>query len=116
MNNTVMPMIKEQLKELQRSSILVVYHSKNMTRCYRSYMAPSSVRPTIVGFGQPHPDATDPAVTMTYSYGEGDQASFGSHVIDDALFIGVPFFELRAELVITTFNELFIGTSLSLQC
>jgi hypothetical protein len=38
-----------------------------------------------------------------------DQASVGSLVIDNALFIGVPFFELRAQLVITTFNELFIG-------
>jgi hypothetical protein len=32
MNNTVMPRIKEQLKELKGSSIIVVYHTKNMTR------------------------------------------------------------------------------------
>jgi hypothetical protein len=43
---------------------------------------------------------------MTFAYGQG---SFGSITIDDPIFDGVKHFELGAKLVISTFNELFIG-------
>jgi hypothetical protein len=110
MDNTVMPLIKEQLTELQRSSVIVVYHSKNMTQCFRSFMVPDTIKSTTIGFVPPNPDVQDAPVTMTYCYGNDPTATFfGSLVIDDPAFKGLPFFELRAKLVITTFNELFIG-------
>jgi hypothetical protein len=49
-------------------------------------------------------------MTMTFSFGaEGQLPEFGSIALDDPVFEGVHFFELRSRLVVTTFNELFIG-------
>jgi hypothetical protein len=109
MDSTVMPLIKQQLTELKGSSVIVVYSSKNMTGCFRSYMVPSTIRPGTVGFVTPDPDVPESPVTMTFSYGEGVESAFGSLVLNDPVFSGIPFFHLRSKVVISTFNELFIG-------
>jgi hypothetical protein len=47
---------------------------------------------------------------MTFAYGDvHDTLSFGSIDIKDPVFFNVPYFELEAQVIITTFNELFIG-------
>jgi hypothetical protein len=112
MDNTVMPLIKEQLNELKGSSIICVYNAKNMTKSFRSYTVPTTIRTSTIGFVPPNPDVPNSTVTMTYCYGDnqtGEAPSFGSLAVDDVRLLGVPFFELRARLVVTTFNELFIG-------
>jgi uncharacterized protein YbbC (DUF1343 family) len=77
------------------------------------YTVPTTIRKTSIGFVPPNPDVPDSTVTMTYSYTGDNQtglvASFGSLAVDDVRLLGVPFFELHARLVVTTFNELFIG-------
>jgi hypothetical protein len=59
MDNTVMPLIEKQLKELQDCSVIVVYQATNVSGCFQSYMVPSSIRRSTVGFVAP--DAALPA-------------------------------------------------------
>jgi hypothetical protein len=117
MNSTVMPMIKQQLTDLQRSSVVVVYHQKNMTKTFRSYIVPSSIRPATIAFLQQTNEAAvagtvnnNNSITMTFAYGEDITApTFGSIKIQDPVFIDVPHFELGAKIIVSCFNELFIG-------
>jgi hypothetical protein len=117
MNNTVMPMVKDQLNALKQSSIVTVYHKVNPTKAFRSYTVPSSIRPTTVAFLQEtvtsnavDNNSEETRTTMTYSFGDTQQQQcFGSITIDDPVFEGVPYFELAARVVISAFNELFIG-------
>jgi hypothetical protein len=46
---------------------------------------------------------------MKFAYGKMDEPSFGSIEMNDEVFANIPYFELSAKIVITTFNELFIG-------
>jgi hypothetical protein len=116
MDNTIMPMIKQQLTQLRESSIVVVYHQKNKTKSFRSYMVPSSIRTSTIAFVQ-QPDVGETVdgepvnrpITMSFAYGEAPEASFGSIAIQDPVFLDVPFFELGAKLIVSAFNELFIG-------
>jgi hypothetical protein len=110
MNNTVMPMVKQQLIERKQSSIVTVYHTKNPIKAFRSYTVPSSIRPTTVAFLQETTTGSDKVIIMTFAYGDTPrQEIFGSIRIDDPVLRHVPFFELGAKVVISTFNELFIG-------
>jgi hypothetical protein len=118
MDNTVMPVIKQQIMDLKASSVIDVYHTKDMTRSYQSYTVPATIKSNTIGFVPPPPDVPNGTITMTYSYinNTGDGATFGSLAIDDVKLQGVPFFELRAKVVVTTFNELFIGDLALLPC
>jgi hypothetical protein len=117
MDNTVMPLIKQQLVDLQGSSLVVVYHQKNVSKAYRSYMVPSSIRPGTMAFLQETDqeamdidgDNNNRPIRMTFAYGGVNELSFGSISIDDPVFKDVPFFELHAKIIVTAFNELFIG-------
>jgi hypothetical protein len=111
MNNTVMPMVKQQLNDLKKSSIITVYHSTNPTKAFRSYTVPSSIRPTTVAFLQDTVAGSGEArILMTFAFGDhGQQETFGSIEIKDPVFDGIPYFQLAAKVVISTFNELFIG-------
>jgi hypothetical protein len=110
MDNTVMPIVKQQLLELKRSSLVVVYHQKDI-KCFRSYMVPSTIRMATIAFiQQPSVDGAVQSTTMTFAYGNNDNDNlFGSIMIDDPVFAEIPFFDLVAKLIITSFNELFIG-------
>jgi hypothetical protein len=46
---------------------------------------------------------------MTFAYGNQQQPSFGFVVIEDERFGSIPFYELQARMVVSNFNELFIG-------
>ena len=105
MDSTVMPKVKEQLLELKHSSVVTVYHQLNMTNAFRSYVVPSTIRPGTIGFIVQ--DAGMQIITMTFSHGK--IGTFGSIEIDDPVFTGVPYYELGARVVISGFNELFIG-------
>jgi hypothetical protein len=115
MDSTVMPKIKQQLIDLKKSSVVVVYHKKNITTNFRSYIVPSSIRPTTIAFllqqtNEAVDDTDNKKITMTYAYGEDIAApTFGSVAIEDPVFIDVPHFELGAKLIVSCFNELFIG-------
>jgi hypothetical protein len=70
MKKTVMPMIKDQLKELQESSIVTVYHQSNKTKAFRSYTVPNTIRPNTIGFIKAtSEDSGEQAIRMTYLYG-----------------------------------------------
>jgi hypothetical protein len=108
MNSTVMPMVKKQLMELKKSSVVTVYHCGKFKTAFRSYTVPLTIRPGTIGFIQGTIEGSNTLVTtMTFSYGKA--ATFGSIEIDDPVFIGIPFYELGAKVVIHEFNELFIG-------
>jgi hypothetical protein len=109
MQSTVMPMVKDQLKALMDSSIVTVYHRLKMTSVFRSYTVPSRIRPATISFMlQQTQEGVFPM--MTFAYGkDGETPTFGSIQLDDPMFSGVPFYELGAKVVITQFNELFIG-------
>jgi hypothetical protein len=110
MDSTVMPIIKQQLIDLKGSSIVTVYHWNNYTKIFRSYTVPAAINPQTVAFQQGDDDGDDgngsSIATMTFAY---EQGSFGSITIDDPVFDGVKHFQLGAKVVISTFNELFIG-------
>lgn len=117
MNNTVMPMVKDQLLKLEESSVITVYHRTKSTEIFRSYTVPSTILPATIAFlQQPLPQGNNNNVVgnsqimMTYAFGkEGEVPIFGSIVIDDPVFIGIHYFELGATVVISQFNALFIG-------
>jgi hypothetical protein len=50
MNSTVMPKVKQQLKEIKQSSVVTVYHMSNMKKVFRSYTVPSTIRPGTIAF------------------------------------------------------------------
>ena len=108
MDSTVMPMVKQQLKEVKESSVVTVYHRPNFKTAFRSYAVPRTIHPGTIGFIQGTIEGTNTLVTtMTFAHGEGP--TFGSITIDDPIFVGVPFYELGAKVVINEFNEVFIG-------
>jgi hypothetical protein len=113
MNNTVMPMVKEQLIELKKSSIVTVYHIKQPSNVFRSYTVPKSIRRNTIAFLQePVANSEEKKSVMTFAYEDPTHPgleTFGAIHIDDDIFQGVPFFELSARIVISCFNELFIG-------
>jgi hypothetical protein len=111
MDSTVMPTIKQQLLELQKKSLVTVYHMKNMQQCYQSYMVPCSIRPATIAFLLKTNEVDGNVISsMTFAYGNCEAtAAFGSIDLLDPKFIGIPHFELRARLTITSFNKLFIG-------
>jgi hypothetical protein len=111
MSTTVMPTVKQQLVELHNSSLLVVYHYKEVTKCFRSFMVPSNIKIGTIAFRQTTEEGTNAKSTiMTFAHGvTNEPATFGSLVIDDPVFDGVPYFELVGKVVITNFHQLFIG-------
>jgi hypothetical protein len=109
MNFTVMPTIKQQLLELQEQSLITVYHTKNMRRCFRSYMVPSSILPGTIAFLLKTNNDNNNIPCMTFAHRELPNPSFGWIDIVDPVFQDVPFFELGAKVTVTSFNELFIG-------
>ena len=113
MNSTVMPAVKEQLKELKKSAMVTVYHRLNITKCFRTYTVPSTIHPGTVAF---IPRTNDEGggrmvATMTFAYdgNDGEGGTFGSVNLEDPIFVGVPVYELGAKVTISEFNELFIG-------
>ncbi len=52
MDSTVMPSIKQQISQLNSSSVVVVYHQKNMTKSFRSYIVPASIHEANITFLQ----------------------------------------------------------------
>jgi hypothetical protein len=110
MKNTVMPMVKKQLKELQESAVVTVYQRTNITKVFRSYTVPSTIHPGSIAFLEGTIEGTNDLVTrMTFGHGGGEAYKFGSIDISDPVFNGVKYFELGAKIVISKFNELFIG-------
>jgi hypothetical protein len=108
MNQTVMPTIKQQLLQLQQSSLVTVFHTRNMQNCFRSFMVPSSIRPSTIAFLLKTING-DNIPCMTFAHGEEPNPIFGSIDIVDQVFHDIPFFELGAKVTVTKFNELFIG-------
>ena len=110
MKSTVMPMVKKQLKELQESAVVTVYQRTNITKVFRSYTVPSTIHPGTIAFLEGTIEGTNDLVTrMTFGHGGGEAYTFASIDIDDPVFNGVQYFELGAKVVISKFNELFIG-------
>jgi hypothetical protein len=73
-------------------------------------LVPSSTRPQTIAFLQKTNDDQSASSSMTFAFGDtGTEPQFGSVVLDDPVFADVPFFELGAKVVISSFNELFIG-------
>ena len=86
MENTIMPVVKEQIQQLGKSSMVTIYHSKNVTTCFRSHVVPNTIRPRTIAFKEDAAVTEDdtPTATMTFAYGgEGDATLFGSVKIDD---------------------------------
>jgi hypothetical protein len=109
MDNTVMPKVKKQLKDLKTSSLVTVYHRRNFKTAFRSYTVPKTIRPGTIGFIHGAIEGSDTLVTtMTFAHGEGNTL-FGSITIDDPVFKGILFYDLGAKVVIHEFHELFIG-------
>ena len=109
-----MPSVKQQLTELKQSCLVTVYHRKNVTKAFRSYVVPLTIRPATMAFVQ-QPMMTmegegKNSIAMTFTYGNdtGD-GTLGSIQIDDPVFIDIPYFDLDAKVVVSCFNELFIG-------
>jgi hypothetical protein len=111
MDQTVMPSIKRQLIALKGSAVMVVYDKKNLSKCFRSYTVPSTINMSKLAFA----DHTDiPCkTTLMASFPFGDEGveepMFGYISVDDPMFYDVPHFQLGAKLIISQFNELFIG-------
>jgi hypothetical protein len=109
MNSTIMPMVKQQLKEIKQSSVVTVYHTSNMKKVFRSYTVPSTIRPGTIAFMPRTIEGTNNVCPMmTFSYG-GATSTFGSVNVDNPIFTGIPYFELGAKVIISEFNEFFIG-------
>ena len=108
-----MPIIKQQISDLESTSIITVHHRRNLMKVFRSYSVPSTILVHTVFFR--HEQAVTDVngsilhspILMTFSY--GDSSSIGSLQIDDTVFDGVKYFELGAKVVISSFNSLFIG-------
>jgi selenophosphate synthase len=101
MDKTVMPLAKKQILELQSSSVVTVYHKKNLKLSFRSYTVPSTIRDTTIAFLQQTSPTGVVSTTMTFAYGIAEETNtFGSIVIDDPVFVDVPSFELAAKVVI----------------
>ena len=111
MDATVMPLVKQQLTSIKESAVVTVYHRKNWMTAFRSYVVPNTIRPATLAFSNgANVEGQSPMIQLSFAYGnEGDPLAFGSHNIDDPVFQGAQWFELGAKVVITTFNELFIG-------
>lgn len=108
MDSTVMPAIKSELNQLKKSSILTVFHTKNITGCFRSYTVPSSILLNTVAF-RSNQDVPSTTMTFAYYYGlAGDRLEFGSISLKEP-FNDVPYFELATVMTVSRFNELFIG-------
>jgi hypothetical protein len=111
-NTPVMPIIKQQLINLKGSSLVVVYHHKQF-KTFQSYMVPSTIHLSTIAFmQQASEDVANHSITkMTFAYGtnNANANAFGSIVINDPVFMDVPYFELVAKRIVTSFNELFIG-------
>jgi hypothetical protein len=108
MDKTVMPTIKLQLLELQRSSLVTVYHTRNMRQCFRSYMVPSSICPGTMAF-MINGEGENRVRCMTFAHGGQDAPRFGLIDLVDPIFNDVPHFQLGAKVTVSSFNELFIG-------
>ena len=50
MDSTVMPKVKQQLTKLKGESVVTVYHKTNMSKAFRSYMVPCTIRPITIEF------------------------------------------------------------------
>jgi hypothetical protein len=103
-----MPAIKSELTQLKNSSILTMFHTKNVTGCFRSYTVPSSILLNTVAF-RSNQDVQSTTMTFAYYYGSsGDRLEFGSISLKEPLN-DVPYFELATVMTVSRFNELFIG-------
>ena len=104
MNKTIMPRVKQQLIELDNSSMVTVYHRTNFTKAFRSYMVPSTISTSTIAFKRVEGEGEYTnlgSILMTYSFGNNQQQpSFGSIRVDDPVF---------AEVVISFLKQLFIG-------
>jgi hypothetical protein len=92
--STAMPTVKEQLQELQRSTLITIYHKLNMNGCFRSYIVPSTIQFETVAF-LPQTNNTDDGsikkcMTFAYHGGQEQGVLFGSLIIDDPLFSEIP--------------------------
>jgi hypothetical protein len=104
MNNTVMPTVKQQLLQLKKSCVITIYHRGESSTVFRSHVVPSTIDMDTVAF------VRNGVTKMTFAFGNNkDEPKFGSVVVDDEELAAVPYFHLRAKLVVSTFNELFIG-------
>jgi hypothetical protein len=85
MDSTVMPAIKSELNQLKKSSILTVFHTKNVTGCFRSYTVPSSILLNTVAF-RSNQDVQSTTMTFAYYYGSSvDRLEFGSITLKEPL-------------------------------
>jgi hypothetical protein len=113
LESTIMPIVKQQLTELRKSAMLTVFHRQHLSKTFRSYMVPSSIRSGTIAFSEQQEqgdNANNKFILMSYSFGNNEhEQNYGSIRIDDPVFFNVPFFELGTKLVISSFNELFIG-------
>jgi hypothetical protein len=113
MDRTVMPTVKKQLKELQQSSIITVYHRLNTRGCFRSYTVPSTIQINTLAFllqtNNDNDGSNNSCMTFAYGVQEDGTPHFGSVTLDDKMFSDVPYHELAAKMTISKFNECFIG-------
>jgi hypothetical protein len=104
MQNTVMPKVKEQLLELKKSAVVTIYHRGNDGNVlFRSHMVPSTINMETLAF------VPNGVTKMTFTYGDPQQPKFGFVVVDDERFASIPFYRLQACMIVSNFNELFIG-------
>jgi hypothetical protein len=105
MKSTVMPKVKEQIIQVRNSSVVTIYHRKGIDEAihFRSYMVPSTIDVQTIAFIQNGP------TKMTFAYGNKETPNFGTVVVDDEDLLAAPYFELKAHLVVSRFNELVVG-------
>lgn len=90
MDDTVMPLVKRQLISLRETAIVVVYHDRNMSGCFRSYSVPSSIRINTLAFLQQSNADNSSNPSMTFAFGAGlGEPQFRLIPIVDPVFDGV---------------------------
>jgi hypothetical protein len=98
-----MPTVRQQMSDLENKSVVTVFDKTNPRQKFCSFMVPSSINQAIA-----FKRGTDNTRSiMTYSYGDND-ASQRTIVLEDP-FEGVEFFHLDAKVVVSCFNQLYIG-------
>lgn len=109
MDNTVMPFVKKQITDLKSSAVVTVFDKNNLTKSFRSYIVPIGICPMTIVF-----TVTNDVKQMIFAhdgrYNDHQEAAmFGSINVNDPVFQDVECANLAATLVISSFNELFIG-------